>query len=157
MLKATFKTTQELRSFLEEFNFQDTKFCVNPDYVDAIIGISDEGKVIYDYDKMVEHLAKIYEKEGSTDDPYTDAMEWIDYNCNIPYWEIVTLNEDEGGPLENADYEEDFIAEFEAYKKAVIGLNTHGILLINSEFVTCQNIDEIESILKKYEVDYKIV
>lgn len=50
-------------------------------YDDAIIGVSDDGKVVYDYDKMVECLT---ERDGMTD---TEAIEFIDYNTirAIPY------------------------------------------------------------------------
>ena len=40
---------------------------------DAIAGVSDEGLLIYDYDKMV----KVFEKQGMTEG---EAVEWIDYN-----------------------------------------------------------------------------
>ncbi len=39
---------------------------------EAVIGITDDGKVVYDIDKMVD----IFSKDMSTD----DAIEWIDYN-----------------------------------------------------------------------------
>ena len=54
---------------------------VNPDYEDAIIGTTHDGRIVYDYDKMVEYLM---DKEGWSD---IDAIEWIDYNVirSIPY------------------------------------------------------------------------
>ena len=79
-----------------------------------------------------------------------DAIEWIDYNCDMPYWEIVTTNDD--------GYIENFVSEqFDDYMKYIIGMNMYGVLLIDSEKVTEQNIDDIEEILKKDEVEYKIV
>ena len=75
MLKCTFNTVEELREFLIDSDYGETKFCVEPDYINAIIGISDEGMVVYDYDKMAEHLAAIYENEGDIDDPYESAVE----------------------------------------------------------------------------------
>lgn len=155
MLKASFKSVDQLRDFIDTADYGEVKFFVDPDYVDAIIGISDEGKVIYDYDIMVEHLAKIYEKESDCEDPYSDACEWIDYNCNIPYCEIVFRNEndDYGIPLCLPELCENF----SDYTKTLIGVNNHGELLIDSECVTGQNIEEIETILRNCEVDYKIV
>ena len=54
---------------------------VNPDYEDAIIGFTHDGRIVYDYDKMIEYLM---DKEGWSD---IDAIEWIDYNVirSIPY------------------------------------------------------------------------
>lgn len=54
---------------------------VSPDYEDAIIGVTHDGRIVYDYDKMVEYLM---DKEGWSD---IDAIEWIDYNVirSIPY------------------------------------------------------------------------
>ena len=40
---------------------------------DTIAGVSDEGLLIYDYQKMV----LFYEKQGMTTE---EAVEWIDYN-----------------------------------------------------------------------------
>ena len=50
-------------------------------YDDALIGISDDNRAIYDYDKMVEWLVQ---NEGF--EPL-EAMEWIDYNTlrALPY------------------------------------------------------------------------
>ena len=52
MFKANFKTEEELRFFLEQSDYGEVKFCVNPDYADAIIGISDEGKVVYNFSEL---------------------------------------------------------------------------------------------------------
>ena len=40
---------------------------------DAIAGVSDDGILIYDHNKMV----KVFEKQGMT---VEEAVEWIDYN-----------------------------------------------------------------------------
>lgn len=154
MFKCKFNNIQELKSFLEESDYGEVKFCVNPDYVDAIIGISDEGKIVYDYDKMVQHLATIYQKEQDCTDPYTDAIEWIDYNCQIPYWEIVFTDETYPPIYEDINGFEEAFAD---YTKYIIGPNTYGTLLIDSEYITDNIIDNVESILKKYELDYKII
>ena len=53
----------------------------NYSYDDALIGISDDNRAVYDYNKMVEWLVKT---EGFTEE---EAMEWIDYNTirALPY------------------------------------------------------------------------
>lgn len=50
-------------------------------YGDALIGISDDNRAIYDYNKMVEWLVQNEGFEPS------EAMEWIDYNTlrALPY------------------------------------------------------------------------
>ena len=149
MIKCTFNNVDELKKFIDEIEYYEVKYCVGPDYIDAIIGISDEGKVVYDYFKMVTHLARIYEEEGNSEDPEMDAIEWIDYNCDIPYWEIVTTDTDYW-------YEELGSDKLEDYKKYFIGPNMHGVLLIDSEKITDQNIDDLENVLKGLEVEFKI-
>ena len=56
-------------------------FFVNPDYIDAIVGISDDGRLVYAYSKMIENLML------SDNMSYEDATEFIDYNTvrSIPY------------------------------------------------------------------------
>lgn len=63
-----------LKRKLEEMGFEDSIVFSNYDYEDAIIGISNDGRVIYDYDLMIKFLV---EKENMG---IMDAMEWIDYN-----------------------------------------------------------------------------
>jgi hypothetical protein len=43
-------------------------------YDDALVGVTEDGRAVYDYDKMVVWLM---EKEGWSAD---EAMEWIEYN-----------------------------------------------------------------------------
>ena len=52
-----------------------------PDYDDAIVGVSDDGNVIYDFDAMVKILQ---ERDGMTDE---EAVDFISYNTmrSIPY------------------------------------------------------------------------
>jgi hypothetical protein len=156
MQKLKFETLEELKAFLGEEGLSETKFCVKPDYVDAIIGLTDENKLVYDYDKMVEHLAKLYEAEEDIEDPYESAIEWIDFNCQIPYWEIVHSTEEDDCYI-LGDFGDELPERLSDHMKTVIGMNTYGCLIVDSELVTDQTIDEIESILKEYDVDYKIV
>ena len=61
--------------------FDDVVYLVNYSYDDALIGVSDDNRAIYDYNKMVEWLVT---HEGFS---LVDAMEWIDYNTirALPY------------------------------------------------------------------------
>ena len=69
----------ELRSELPE----DTLVFDNLAYDNAIIGITTDDRVVYDYDKMVEDLVV---NENFT---LEEAIEWIDYNTIgiLPYSE----------------------------------------------------------------------
>lgn len=60
----------ELRSELPE----DAIVFDNMSYDSSIIGVTTDGRVVYDYDKTIEELMQ--EEEWS----YEEATEWIDYN-----------------------------------------------------------------------------
>ena len=76
-----FNNAEEVRVFLLERDEQEASFFVNPDYAQAIIGIDDDGRLIYSYSKMVECLMLSDSME------YEDAVEFIDYNTirTVPY------------------------------------------------------------------------
>lgn len=61
--------------------YDDIKYLVNYSYDSALIGVSEDGRAIYDYWKMVEWLM---EEENWTAEM---AMEYIDYNTirALPY------------------------------------------------------------------------
>ena len=63
--------------------FENIVLFSNFDYSDAFIGISNDDRAIYDYNKMVQFLI---EKEEMTEE---EAIEWIDYNTirALPYYE----------------------------------------------------------------------
>ena len=67
----------ELRAELPE----DAIVFDNMSYDGSIVGVTTDGRVVYDYDKMVEELM---EDEGWS---YEEAAEWIDYNTirALPY------------------------------------------------------------------------
>lgn len=85
---------EKKRDLINELGYEDSIVFENPDYDDAIIGVSHDDRVIYSYDKMVECLVKA---DGMTEE---EAMEFIDYNTirAIPYAgelaPIVLMNED---------------------------------------------------------------
>jgi hypothetical protein len=50
-------------------------------YDSSIVGVTTDGRVVYDYNKMIEELMQ--DEEWS----YEDAVEWIEYNTirSLPY------------------------------------------------------------------------
>lgn len=67
------KSKSALRQFLDE-NYEGTVI-LEPYFLDeAIIGISTDGRLIYDYDKLVECFIQ---HDGMD---YEGAVEWVDYN-----------------------------------------------------------------------------
>lgn len=74
---------RENRDLLNELEYEDVVILENPDYDSAIIGVSEDRRVIYDFDKMVEHLM---ETDGMTDE---EAIEFIEYNTirALPYFQ----------------------------------------------------------------------
>ena len=52
-----------------------------PDYEDALIGVSEDNRAIYDYDLMIESLM------DHDDMTYEEAIDWIDFNTirSLPY------------------------------------------------------------------------
>lgn len=62
------------REILEDLDYEELIVFENPDYDDAIIGVSHDDRVIYDYDKMIDHLVS---KENMT---VEDAADFISYD-----------------------------------------------------------------------------
>lgn len=62
------------REILEDLDYENLVVFDNPDYDDAIIGVSHDDRVIYDYDKMIRHLV---ENENMT---VEDAADFISYD-----------------------------------------------------------------------------
>ena len=52
--------SRENKELLVEMGYEDAVILENPDYDSAIIGVSESGRVIYDYDKMVEWLMETF-------------------------------------------------------------------------------------------------
>lgn len=69
------------RETLEEIGREDSVVFDNPEYDDAIIGVTEEGNVVYDYEKMIDILAERDEMSR------LEAAEFIDFNTvrAIPY------------------------------------------------------------------------
>lgn len=62
------------RELLEDLDYEDLVVFENPDYDDAIIGVSHDDRVVYDYDKMLKHLI---EYEGMS---VEEAADFISYD-----------------------------------------------------------------------------
>ena len=74
-------TLEELKNSLIDEGFEDAVVFESPDYVSAVIGRTEDGRVIYSYEKMIESLM-------STDGmDREEAMEFIDFNTvrALPY------------------------------------------------------------------------
>lgn len=72
---------KDIRQELKEKEFDDTLLFDNPSFDDSIVGYTEDGRAVYDYDMMVEELAK---EDGIS---FIDAQEFIDYNTirALPY------------------------------------------------------------------------
>lgn len=72
------------RDVLVDMGHEDVTVFRNPDYDEAIIGITTDNRVVYSYSKMVESLMA-----ESEDMSYEEASEFIDYNTirALPYIE----------------------------------------------------------------------
>lgn len=71
------------RERLVELGYSSSVIFENPDFDSAIIGVSFDGNVIYDFNLMVKHLM---DEDGMTEE---EAIEFIDYNTvrSLPYQE----------------------------------------------------------------------
>lgn len=71
----------ENRERLADAGCYETVVFENPDYDDAIIGVTQDGKAVYDYAKMVDSLMR--EDNISQE----DAIDFIEYNTirALPY------------------------------------------------------------------------
>lgn len=76
---------KELIEIIKEFVDDDVADSIiildGDEFADAAIGLTVDNRVVYDYDLMVQSLAKAY-KEGDevTDDDITNAVDDIEYN-----------------------------------------------------------------------------
>ncbi len=61
--------------------YEDVIYLTDYSYDDALIGVTEDNRAVYDYEKMVDWLM---EEEGWD---YEDAVDWIDFNTirAIPY------------------------------------------------------------------------
>lgn len=77
-------TTKQLIEALRDLGLEDSIILRDYDFETAVVGAEvNTGRIIYDYDKMVEYLM---DKEGWSE---AESMEWIDYNTlrALPYFD----------------------------------------------------------------------
>lgn len=69
------------RERLEDAGYEGVVILDNYSYDDALIGVTEDNRAVYDFDKMVTWLE---ENEGMTTE---EAIEWIEYNTirALPY------------------------------------------------------------------------
>ena len=74
---------QKIRDALCDMGHEEAVIFDGPDYDEAIVGVTDDGQVVYDFDKMVEILV---ERDGMEE---MEAIEFIEYNSirSLPYIE----------------------------------------------------------------------
>lgn len=68
------KTEDDVRKLIEDYEYGEVLIFSNPDYASAFVGISEDNRAIYDYDKMVDFLMN---QSDMTD---IEAIEFIEYN-----------------------------------------------------------------------------
>lgn len=76
------KTVEEIKDYLCEHGYEETIVFENPGFPEAFIGVSEDGRAVYDFEKMCESLMEEDDME------YIDAVEFIEYNTirAIPYF-----------------------------------------------------------------------
>lgn len=73
--------SKSIEEKLLDNGYEDIIILKNYSYEDALIGVTEDNRAVYDFNKMVEWLMKI---EGCTQ---MEAIEWIEYNTirSLPY------------------------------------------------------------------------
>ena len=81
MIMNELKTENDVRRLIEDYDYEDVVIFSNPDYASAFVGISEDNRAIYDFDKMVKYLV---DRDEMTD---IEAIEFIEYNTirALPY------------------------------------------------------------------------
>ena len=75
------KTLEEVKKYIREHWYEETVVFDNPAFATAFIGLSSDGRAVYDYERMVQSLM---DEDGMEE---VDAIEFIDYNTirSLPY------------------------------------------------------------------------
>ena len=75
------------RELLVDMGYDEAVVFENPDYDDAIIGVTYDGCVVYDYDLMVKHLVEKHDMERD------EAVDFIGYNssymCGVDQYPVI--------------------------------------------------------------------
>lgn len=72
---------KDIREALCDMGHDDSILFDTPDYDDAIVGVTDEGRVVYDFDAMIQCRV---DSDGMSE---LEAIEFIEYNTirALPY------------------------------------------------------------------------
>ena len=76
------KFREALDAYVQEMQFdEETLILENHDYDKSIVGITEDGRLIYDFNKMVQEFME------DEDCDETEAIEWLEYNTlrALPY------------------------------------------------------------------------
>ena len=59
------------------------------EFADGAIRVSEDNRLVYSYDRLVQALAKAYRDGKPPDEAEMDAIEWLEYNTirSLPYME----------------------------------------------------------------------
>lgn len=95
---------QDIREIICDMGYEDAVVFDNPSYDEAIIGVSEDGRIVYDFDLMVQCLVN---NEDMT--PW-DAMDFISYNTiralgYIPDAPIIMYSIEQNGGVSHGDAE----------------------------------------------------
>lgn len=72
----------DVKQYLVGAGYPDAIVFENPSFEDSFIGVTHDGRAVYDYEQMIFDLV---DDEGMTEE---EAADWISYNTirSIPYW-----------------------------------------------------------------------
>ena len=75
------KMNKKIEELLLSNGYEGIKYLSNYSYDDALVGVTADGRTVYDFNKMIEWLMR---EEDCT---YEEAVEWVEYNTirAIPY------------------------------------------------------------------------
>jgi len=74
---------EEIKELIEELGYEEVLLFESPSYNNAFIGLTEDGRAVYDYHDMVQCLV---ESDGMTEE---EAEDFIQYNTirALPYYE----------------------------------------------------------------------
>ena len=74
-------TIDDVTERMCEMGYEDAGIFVDPDYAKAIVGYTDDGRVVYSYEGICQCLM------DDNDMEWEEAMEFVDYNVvrTVPY------------------------------------------------------------------------
>lgn len=68
------KTVEEVKEYLMDHGWEETIVFENPDYASAFIGVSTDGRAVYNFDLMI---GALMDEDGME---YDEAIEFIEYH-----------------------------------------------------------------------------